>query len=85
METFISLNEEKVSATTYLKVVDLQYELRQPDSRFWAQSQKHLWLTQQVKFKCDLSINIKVLKAYHLEELVSLYWIFQKGKTETYG
>lgn len=31
METFISLNEEKVPATTYLKVVDLQYELRQPD------------------------------------------------------
>lgn len=34
METFISLNKEKVPATTYLKVVDLQYELRQPDSRF---------------------------------------------------
>lgn len=34
MEAYISLNKEKVPIATYLKVVDLQYELRQPDSRF---------------------------------------------------
>lgn len=30
-------------------------------------------------------ITVKWLKAYHTEEAIYLYWIFQKGKTEANG